>query len=85
MGIGASDGSFYPASFWSLLESPWTMVGPLVELESLLMHSMGAKDGSYFGFALFNMIKTLPKALRTQGLTTLTSCFVGFGLVGLVW
>ena len=66
------------------------MVGPLVELESLLMHSMGAKDGSYFGFALFNMIKTLPKALRTQGLTTLTSCFglvwwIWFGRFGLVW
>ena len=57
MGIGASDGSFYPASFWSQLESPWIMFGPLVQLESLLMHSMGAWDGSNFGFTLFHMIQ----------------------------
>ena len=73
MGIGASDGSFYPASFWSLLESPWIMVGPLVQLESLLMNSMGAKDGSNMNkktvektqlifsiFASFSFIKILP-------------------------
>ena len=41
----------------SLLESPWIMVGPLVQLESLLMHSMGAWDGSNFGFTLINMIQ----------------------------
>ena len=29
--------------------------------------------------------KTLPKALRTQVLTSLNSCFGGFNLVGLVW
>ena len=33
-----------------------------------------------------NVIKeTLPKALRTQALTALTSNFGRFGLVGLVW
>ena len=31
------------------------------------------------------LIKTLPKALRTQGLTTLTSCFGEISLVGSVW
>ena len=35
--------------------------------------------------ALNSRIKTLPKALRTQALTALTSNFGIFGRIGLVW
>ena len=41
-----------------------------------------------FYWTSWRALKTLPKALRTQGLTTLTSCFGWFGeisLVGSVW
>ena len=77
---------------WSFPQ-PKAFVGVFLTSKATFWRKNGILTVSAEGKQYPVHMETLPKALRTQGLTTLTSCFGlvwwvwygRFGLVGLVW